>query len=87
MYFAATSAVLCGKTLKSIFTMGRTTEEQKDDLRKSFLKKLDQAEESVFMRVQLHLKGEIKRKFIEDLRKGDFSINKHGNLIFKSYYR
>lgn len=66
--------------------MGRKTVEEQEEIRKLFLQKLSDSENSVFLRVQLHIKGDVKKKFIEDLRKGDLSINKHANTIFKFYY-
>jgi hypothetical protein len=66
--------------------MGRITQEQQEFLQKKFDKKLDKAEQDLFLRVQLFLHGDVKKKFISDLRKGDMSINKLSNQIFKSYY-
>lgn len=66
--------------------MGRTTEEHKEFLRKKFVKKLNESEEALFLRVQIFLHGEVKKKFISDLLKDEVSINKLANQIFKFYY-
>ncbi|HXU28745.1 MAG TPA: hypothetical protein VN698_16065 [Bacteroidia bacterium] len=66
--------------------MGRKTIDEQYEIRQAFLKRLNQSEQTIFMRIQLFLRGDIKKKFISDLKKEEQSINKLANQIFKSYY-
>jgi hypothetical protein len=83
LYFAAS---YLNSAVNNHYTMARTTIEKQEELREQFLMKLTESENSVLMRVQLYIRGDVKKKFIEDLRKGDKSINKLSNTIFKFYY-
>jgi len=66
--------------------MGRKSIEEQYEIRQAFLKRLTQSEQTILMRIQLFLRGEVKKKFISDLKKEETSINKLANQIFKSYY-
>ena len=66
--------------------MGRKTIDEQYEIRQQFLKRLTQSEQTILMRIQLFLRGDVKKKFITDLKKEETSINKLANQIFKSYY-
>ena len=66
--------------------MGRKTIDEQYQIRQQFLQRLTQSEQTIFMRVQLFLRGDLKKKFISDLKRDETSINKLANQIFKSYY-
>ena len=60
--------------------------EHKEKLRAEFVKSLkDKLSEPVY-RASVHLKGELKKKFIHDMANNLLTINKHLNAIVKYYY-
>lgn len=66
--------------------MARKTVEEQYQLRQAFLQRLTKSEQTLLMRIQLFLRGDVKKKFIADLKKEEQSINKLANQIFKYYY-
>jgi hypothetical protein len=66
--------------------MGRKTIDEQHQLRQEFLKKLTESEQSILMRIQLRIRGDLKKKFIADLKSREQSINTLANQIFKFYY-
>lgn len=63
-----------------------TSLEHQEKLRAEFVKTLkDKLKEPIY-RASVHLKGELKNKFINDIANNQLTINKHLNVIVRYYY-